>query len=210
MTMSGAKRVRLTLAIAEQNLGELSALLDASLSIEHDICQRIRNGEVSRNLLRQRNHYARTIGGILDGYFLALDAYLLAASESVRIEHGSETSNRGAPFSQGPGQLREIIRRVMDMRAVEPTALERLQQEVQRTRTEWLETMAKFNRIMNEFPGQIPQPDGSLRIAQARRKQSVALRNYQDAFDRYTDAVIRSAGGGPDTPKGWGPDDRSN
>jgi hypothetical protein len=210
MTDSEAERVRLTLAIAEYNLWELSELLDASLRVERDICQRIRDGEASNDLFSQRNHYAQTISRILDGYFRALDEYLLAASESVKIEPGDESSNRDSPFSEGAGQIREIIRRIVDMRAAQPTALERLQEEVERTRAEWLEAMTKFNDIINEIPGQIPEPDGSLRISRARRKQSVALRVYQDAFDRYTEEVIRSAGGGRDATGGLGPGGRSN
>lgn len=210
MTNSEAERVRLTLALAERNLWELSELLDASLRVEGDICRRIRDGEASDGLLSQRNHYAQTISRILDSYFRALDDYLLAASESVRIEPGDKISNRDSTFSQGAGQIREIIRRVMEMRAGQPTALERLQEEVHRTRAEWLEAMTTFNEIINEMPGQIPEPDGSHRISRARRKQSVALRIYQDAFDRYTEEVIRSAGGGPDAAKGLGPGERSN
>jgi hypothetical protein len=210
MTDSEAERVRLTLVIAEYNLWELSELLDASLRVERDICQRIRDGEASGDLFSQRNHYAQTISRILDGYFRALDEYLLAASESVRIEPGDGISNRDSTFSEGAGQIREIIRRIVDMRATQPTALERLQEDVERTRAEWLEAMTKFNEIINEIPGQIPEPDGSLRISRARRKQSVALRVYQEAFDRYTEEVIRSAGGGRDAARGLGPGERSN
>jgi hypothetical protein len=96
-----AKEARI--AAAESDLRELGELLEASLRVECDICLRIRDGESSSRLKGQRKYYARIIGLILDAYFVAVDEFLLAVSNSGDIESANGGSNGPPPF---PGGMR--------------------------------------------------------------------------------------------------------
>jgi hypothetical protein len=101
-------------------------------------------------------------------------------------------------------------RRIPARRAAGPgeNSLENLREDVKRMRAEWLKARSDLIEIISQAPGEIPQPDGALRIVQAGRKQLAALRGYKDAFDRHSDAVIKSKGGNP--PKRPEPDRHSD
>jgi hypothetical protein len=107
--MSQGKAKQARLAAAESNLRELGELLDASLGVERDICRRARDGDSSGNLKRQLKSYARIIGRVLEAYFLAVDEYLAAVSEALRLKRGNPGSNGSPPLPGGTRRDRSVI-----------------------------------------------------------------------------------------------------
>jgi hypothetical protein len=84
----------------------------------------------------------------------------------------------GTPWPDQPGSKEATVR------------LADLQDEVRRTRKEWIEALRGVQEIIRDVPSHIPHPDGALRMQQVLDKRQTAYERYKSALETYTGALM--------------------
>jgi hypothetical protein len=70
-------------------------------------------------------------------------------------------------------------------------ALAAIEKELEKTWRERKKAIAEFDCLVDQAPSKIPEPDGSLRIQQARAKMSEAINAHSRAVKRYMELFTK-------------------
>ena len=81
----------------------------------------------------------------------------------------------------------------MDWTGSPHSELERLKREIDKTWRTREAASIEFDLLVREVPSQIPEPDGSLRIRQAKARMSQAIDAHYQTVRRYVDLVTQRA-----------------
>jgi hypothetical protein len=74
--------------------------------------------------------------------------------------------------------------------AERPEISKRLSDQLDQARVAHHTACERLNLLVKECPGELPHPDGALRIQHAGRNSSSALQRYMAALNRYTDFTL--------------------
>ena len=69
--------------------------------------------------------------------------------------------------------------------------LKRLQRELDKTWRERNKAVDEFDSLVRQVPSMLPEPDGSLRIRQAREKMSRAIKAHSKLVKEYVDLFMQ-------------------